>query len=196
MLGLLALWVRMVAENPNIVDALVWVMGEMSAKDLRGSQMTGCDLCWSWRLCPMGMAEVSLTLENDGGLFQQSTCVSVKWWWLVVCIANGESGLFWMRNQPDYVISRNFHGYGSWIKRVFHHSARDRKNRPKRQKTEEHWLKRLRGSHESLKARKKNLKVASDGSKLGAFARYYSVNWNASWILCNARLNVRNVIAI
>ena len=53
----------------NIVDALVWVMGEMSAKDLRGSTMTDVIFAGAEGYAPMGMAEVSLTLENDGGPF-------------------------------------------------------------------------------------------------------------------------------
>lgn len=53
----------------NIVDALVWVMGEMSAKDLRGSSMTDVIFAGSEDYAPAGLAEVSLTLENDGGAF-------------------------------------------------------------------------------------------------------------------------------
>ncbi|MBX7231378.1 MAG: chromosome segregation protein SMC [Bdellovibrionales bacterium] len=53
----------------NIVDALVWVMGEMSAKHLRGSSMEDVIFAGADGYAPMGMAEVSLTLENDGGLF-------------------------------------------------------------------------------------------------------------------------------
>ncbi len=53
----------------NIVDALVWVMGDMSAKDLRASTMTDVIFAGSEGYAPMGMAEVSLTLENDGGPF-------------------------------------------------------------------------------------------------------------------------------
>lgn len=53
----------------NIVDALVWVMGEMSAKDLRGSSMTDVIFAGAEGYAPAGMAEVSLTLENDGGAF-------------------------------------------------------------------------------------------------------------------------------
>ena len=53
----------------NIVDALTWVMGEMSAKDLRGSTMTDVIFAGADGYAPMGMAEVSLTLENDGGPF-------------------------------------------------------------------------------------------------------------------------------
>lgn len=53
----------------NIVDALVWVMGEMSAKHLRGSSMEDVIFAGAEGYAPMGMAEVSLTLENDGGPF-------------------------------------------------------------------------------------------------------------------------------
>ena len=53
----------------NIVDALVWVMGEMSAKHLRGSSMEDVIFAGSDGYAPIGMAEVSLTLENDGGPF-------------------------------------------------------------------------------------------------------------------------------
>jgi chromosome segregation protein len=53
----------------NIVDALVWVMGEMSAKHLRGSSMEDVIFAGSENYAPVGLAEVSLTLENDGGPF-------------------------------------------------------------------------------------------------------------------------------
>lgn len=53
----------------NIVDALMWVMGEMSAKDLRGSTMTDVIFAGAEGYAPLGMCEVSLTLENDGGAF-------------------------------------------------------------------------------------------------------------------------------
>lgn len=53
----------------NIVDALVWVMGDMSAKDLRATTMTDVIFAGAEGYSPSGMAEVSLTLENDGGPF-------------------------------------------------------------------------------------------------------------------------------
>ncbi|MBX2987120.1 MAG: chromosome segregation protein SMC [Bdellovibrionaceae bacterium] len=53
----------------NIVDALLWVMGEMSAKELRGSAMTDVIFAGAEGYAPLGMCEVSLTLENDGGPF-------------------------------------------------------------------------------------------------------------------------------
>ncbi len=53
----------------NIVDALLWVMGEMSAKDLRGASMSDVIFAGSEDYPAAGMAEVSLTLENDGGPF-------------------------------------------------------------------------------------------------------------------------------
>lgn len=53
----------------NIVDALVWVMGEMSAKHLRGSSMEDVIFAGAEGYAPVGLAEVSLTLENDGNAF-------------------------------------------------------------------------------------------------------------------------------
>ena len=53
----------------NIVDALIWVMGEMSAKHLRGSSMSDVIFAGAEAHVPLGLAEVSLTLENDGGPF-------------------------------------------------------------------------------------------------------------------------------
>ncbi|MEK6628985.1 MAG: chromosome segregation protein SMC [Bdellovibrionota bacterium] len=53
----------------NIVDALMWVMGDQSAKDLRASQMTDVIFSGAEGYAPHGMCEVSLTLENDGGPF-------------------------------------------------------------------------------------------------------------------------------
>jgi chromosome segregation protein len=53
----------------NINDALIWVMGEMSAKHLRGSSMEDVIFAGAEGYSPLGMAEVSLTLENDGGPF-------------------------------------------------------------------------------------------------------------------------------
>lgn len=53
----------------NIVDALLWVMGEMSAKELRGGTMTDVIFAGAEGYAPLGLCEVSLTLENDGGPF-------------------------------------------------------------------------------------------------------------------------------
>ncbi len=50
----------------NIVDALRWVMGEQSAKHLRGGQMQDIIFNGSTSRGPLGYAEVTLTLENDG----------------------------------------------------------------------------------------------------------------------------------
>jgi chromosome segregation protein len=50
----------------NIVDAIRWVMGEQSAKHLRGGSMQDVIFNGSEKRGPMGMAEVTLTFENDG----------------------------------------------------------------------------------------------------------------------------------
>ncbi|MGZ3787120.1 MAG: chromosome segregation protein SMC [Bacteriovorax sp.] len=51
----------------NVVDALFWVMGEQSAKHLRGSTMKDVIFAGSSKYTPASFAEVSLVLENDEG---------------------------------------------------------------------------------------------------------------------------------
>jgi chromosome segregation protein len=50
----------------NIVDAIRWCMGEMSAKHLRGRAMQDVIFAGSESRGPMGMAEVTLVMHNDG----------------------------------------------------------------------------------------------------------------------------------
>jgi chromosome segregation protein len=51
----------------NIVDAIRWAMGEQSAKALRGRQMEDIIFNGSEQSKPLGMAEVSILLENGHG---------------------------------------------------------------------------------------------------------------------------------
>lgn len=51
----------------NIVDALFWVMGEQSAKHLRGSNMQDLIFAGSSKYQPATWAEVTLVIENDTG---------------------------------------------------------------------------------------------------------------------------------
>ncbi|MFZ8932280.1 MAG: chromosome segregation protein SMC [Bacteriovoracaceae bacterium] len=51
----------------NIVDALFWVMGEMSAKHLRGNNMKDVIFAGSEKYSPSSWAEVTLVLENTEG---------------------------------------------------------------------------------------------------------------------------------
>ncbi|MEJ2095967.1 MAG: AAA family ATPase [Deltaproteobacteria bacterium] len=51
----------------NIVDALRWVMGEQSVKQLRGKSMEDVIFSGAKNKHPLNMAEVSLTLLNDNG---------------------------------------------------------------------------------------------------------------------------------
>ena len=51
----------------NIVDALRWVMGEQSVKQLRGKSMEDVIFSGAAGKPPLSMAEVSLTLNNDNG---------------------------------------------------------------------------------------------------------------------------------
>ncbi|MCT4606373.1 MAG: chromosome segregation protein SMC [Marinisporobacter sp.] len=49
----------------NISDAIRWVLGEQSAKTLRGSRMDDVIFAGTTKRKPVGMAEVSLTLDNE-----------------------------------------------------------------------------------------------------------------------------------
>ena len=49
----------------NIVDAIRWVLGEQSPKHLRGDAMEAVVFNGNEKLSPLGMAEVSLTFDND-----------------------------------------------------------------------------------------------------------------------------------
>lgn len=49
----------------NLSDAITWVLGEQSAKTLRGDKMEDVIFNGTDRRAPVGMAEVSLTLETD-----------------------------------------------------------------------------------------------------------------------------------
>lgn len=51
----------------NIVDALFWVMGEQSAKHLRGNKMKDLIFAGSSKYSPASLAEVTLVLENTKG---------------------------------------------------------------------------------------------------------------------------------
>ena len=62
----------------NFVDAVRWVLGEQSAKQLRGARMDEVIFAGNSRRRPLGMAEVTLTFDNaDGALATPFTEVAV-----------------------------------------------------------------------------------------------------------------------
>ena len=53
----------------NISDAISWVMGEQSARTLRGSKMEDVIFSGTEKRNPVGFAQVTLVLDNSAGLF-------------------------------------------------------------------------------------------------------------------------------
>lgn len=53
----------------NVVDSIRWVLGEQSIKNLRGSKMEDVIFAGSADRRPLGMAQVSLTLDNSARIF-------------------------------------------------------------------------------------------------------------------------------
>lgn len=51
----------------NVVDALAWVMGEHSAKTLRGGKMQDVIFAGTSSRAPLGRAEVTVTIDNSDG---------------------------------------------------------------------------------------------------------------------------------
>lgn len=52
----------------NISDAILWVLGENNVRSLRGSTAQDIIFAGNDRRRPLGMAEVSLTIDNSGGI--------------------------------------------------------------------------------------------------------------------------------
>lgn len=57
----------------NVVDAIKWVLGEQSAKTLRGKEMADVIFNGSSTRAPLNSAEATLTVDNTGGLLPLDT---------------------------------------------------------------------------------------------------------------------------
>ena len=53
----------------NISDAICWVMGEQSARSLRGDKMEDVIFGGTEKRGPVGFAQVTLVLDNSAGMF-------------------------------------------------------------------------------------------------------------------------------
>src|SRR3990167_6331031 len=66
----------------NVIDAVRWVMGESSAKQLRGEAMSDVIFNGSSSRKPVGMASIELEFDNSdgslGGEYAKYTDISIK----------------------------------------------------------------------------------------------------------------------
>ena len=53
----------------NVSDAIRWVLGEQSIKSLRGGKLEDIIFAGTDKRKPVGMAQVSITFDNSGGIF-------------------------------------------------------------------------------------------------------------------------------
>jgi len=83
----------------NIVDAIKWVMGEQSAKQLRGKSMEDIIFSGSNGKAALNMAEVSLTLANDNGTAPEELKDFTEIMLTRRLYRSGESGYF-INKQP------------------------------------------------------------------------------------------------
>ena len=83
----------------NIVDAIKWVMGEQSVKQLRGKSMEDVIFSGSNGKPPLNMAEVSLTLANENGTAPEELKDFTEIMLTRRLYRSGESGYF-INKQP------------------------------------------------------------------------------------------------
>ena len=62
----------------NVVDALVWDMGEQGAKSLRGGNMSNVIFAGTSGRAALGRAQVDLTIDNSDGLLPIDYAVDRK----------------------------------------------------------------------------------------------------------------------
>ena len=84
------------AGKSNISDALRWVLGEQSARNLRGGKQEDVIFSGSKKRKQLGMAEVTITLDNSDGLLNKAYAEIA----VTRRTIRGGGGEFFINNQP------------------------------------------------------------------------------------------------
>lgn len=87
----------------NVVDALKWAMGDMSAKSLRGQTMEDVIFAGSEARRAAGLAEVTLTFENDGVWGEGASDDEIDW---------GDAVPRELREVAEIAVTRRLHRSG------------------------------------------------------------------------------------
>jgi chromosome segregation protein len=107
----------------NVVDALRWCFGEQKSSTLRSDKMENVIFNGTNQRKPMGMAEVSLTIENNKGILPtEYTDVTIT----RRIFRSGESE--YLLKQKHLQIKRynqSFYGYWNWCKCLFCYRIKD-----------------------------------------------------------------------
>ncbi|GAB6495582.1 chromosome segregation protein SMC [Bacillus luti] len=84
----------------NVTDAIRWVLGEESAKSLRGGKMEDVIFSGSENRSPMQQASVTIVIDNSNGMFPDSFGVDIRVQRLLRTTKSSKVSEFFINEQP------------------------------------------------------------------------------------------------
>ena len=106
----------------NISDAICWVMGEQSARSLRGAKMEDVIFGGTEKRSPVGFAQVTLVLDNSAHIFpaidSSEVMVTRRYY-----RSGGERVLYQQAVRPSAGRQRTVYGHGPGPGGLRHHRA-------------------------------------------------------------------------